>query len=390
MKILFVEWKSFGRNDLKEAFAAEGHTLVIFPLPIVESKLHDDPETEQALSSMLKKEVPDAVFSVAYFAILSKVCHAEAVPYISWTYDNPHVMLYSQTIVNPCNIIYVFDKELYLQFHNAGISTIRYMPLAANTERLDAVAGSAADAQPFSYDISFVGSLYLERHNYYDQMRDALPEYVKGYLDALIAAQLKIQGYSFIEETLTPVISDLYQALPMAIQPGGMETLEYLYANYIINRRITTVERIDLLDAVAQDHIVDLFTYYKDFELPNLRNHGPVDYNTEMPKVFRRSRINLNITLWGIQSGVPLRAFDIMGSGGFLLSNFRVDFLDCFVPGEDFVYYEDKDDLRRKVDYYLKHEDERMAIARNGHDKVAAAHTYRHRVKEMLETVFAK
>ena len=390
MKILFVEWKSFGRNDLKEAFVAEGHTLVIFPLPIVESKLHDDPETEQALSSMLKKEAPDAVFSVAYFAVISKVCQAEAVPYISWTYDNPHVMLYSQTIINPCNIIYVFDKELYMQFYKAGVSTVRYMPLAANTERLDAITGSASDIQPYSYDVSFVGSLYLERHNYYDQMRDALPDYAKGYLDALIAAQLKIQGYSFIEETLTPVISDLYQALPMAVQPGGMETLEYLYANYIINRRITTVERIDLLDAVAQDHIVDLFTYYKDFELPNLRNHGPVDYSTEMPKVFRRSRINLNITLRGIQSGVPLRAFDIMGSGGFLLSNFQADFLDFFVPGEDFVYYEDKDDLRREIDYYLKHEDERMAIARNGHDKVAAGHTYRHRVREMLETAFAK
>ena len=76
-----------------------------------------------------------------------------------------------------------------------------------------------------------------------------------------------------------------------------------------------------------------------------------------------------------------------MGAGGFLLSNFQADYLDMFVPGEDFVYYESKEDLLQKIDYYLTHEEERAAIARNGHDKVAAAHTYRHRVREMLERV---
>ncbi len=79
-----------------------------------------------------------------------------------------------------------------------------------------------------------------------------------------------------------------------------------------------------------------------------------------------------------------MRAFDIMGSGGFLLSNFQADFLDAFTPGEDFVYYESEEDLLQKIDYYLDHEDERAAIAKNGHDKVAAAHTFRHRVREML------
>ena len=28
MKILFIEWASFGNEDIKEAFTAEGHTFV--------------------------------------------------------------------------------------------------------------------------------------------------------------------------------------------------------------------------------------------------------------------------------------------------------------------------------------------------------------------------
>ena len=73
-----------------------------------------------------------------------------------------------------------------------------------------------------------------------------------------------------------------------------------------------------------------------------------------------------------------------MGSCGFLLSNYQSDFLDYFVPGKDYAFYESEEDLLNKIAYYLTHEDERIAIARNGHDKIAAGHTFRHRVKEML------
>ena len=118
--------------------------------------------------------------------------------------------------------------------------------------------------------------------------------------------------------------------------------------------------------------------------MPGITNHGGVEFYKEMPLVFKQSRINLNISLRGIKSGIPLRAYDIMGAGGFLLSNFQADFLDDFIPGEDFVYYESKEDLLQMVAYYLDHEEERKAIAKNGHDKVAKGHTYRHRIREMF------
>ena len=116
-------------------------------------------------------------------------------------------------------------------------------------------------------------------------------------------------------------------------------------------------------------------------------NHGIVDYYTEMPLVFNRSRINLNITRRGIQTGMPLRAIDILGSGGFLLSNFQSDFLEYFVPGEDFVYFESREDLIQKVDYYLAHDKEREQIAQAGHEKVMHCYTYERKIKHLLEWV---
>lgn len=389
MKIVYVEWGAFGSEDVRNAFIAEKHDLVLFLFSAVYEKRGHDEETEKRLQTLLHKETPDVVFSLNYFPVISRVCQQEDIRYISWTYDCPCYLLYSTTILAPCNIVYVFDKALYLEFHCAGISTVHYMPLAADTRRLDRIQaermGDLEGGDSSIYDISFVGSLYIEKYDYFSKIEPHLSDYAKGYLDALISAQLKIQGYNFVQELLAPVIEELYQACPVDPEPDGMESREYFYEQYVVNRRITAIERIDLLEACAQYRPLDLFTKAKELTMPNIRNHGEVDYYKEMPLVFKQSRINLNISLRGIKSGIPLRAYDIMGAGGFLLSNFQADFLDDFVPGEDLVYYESKEDLLQKVVYYLDHEEERKAIAKNGHDKVAARHTYRHRVREMLD-----
>lgn len=376
MKILFIEWASFGNADMKDAFAKEGHEVICFPFSNKDARR--DAEIEASLASRLRETVPDAVFSFNYFPLISNVCVREGVPYISWIYDSPYVMLYSYTAINSCNAIYVFDQALCREFHKAGIKTVHYLPMAANTERLDALGFP----EPV-YDISFVGSLYNESHNFFDRMEN-LTAYAKGYLEGLMNAQMNVQGCNFIQESLSPIMEELYRALPMDPNPDGVESREYLYAQYVINRKLTGLERLRLLTSITQSHTLDLFTLDPSFTLPNLRNHGTVDYFSEMPKVFKQSRINLNISLRSIKSGIPLRAFDIMGNGGFLLSNYQEDFLENFTPGVDFEYYESENDLLQKIEYYLTHEDERRAIAKNGHDKVAAGHTYRDRVREML------
>ena len=92
--------------------------------------------------------------------------------------------------------------------------------------------------------------------------------------------------------------------------------------------------------------------------------------------IFHNSKINLNITLRSIKSGIPLRCLEIMACGGFLLTNFQSDFLRHFIPDEDFVFYESKEDLLQKIDYYLSHDAERTAIARSGYEKVSRHHNY--------------
>ena len=105
-----------------------------------------------------------------------------------------------------------------------------------------------------------------------------------------------------------------------------------------------------------------------------------------MPKIFRLSRLNLCPTLKSIRSGIPLRALDILCCGGALLSNYQPELAEYFIDGKDVIMYESIEDALAKADYYLKHEDKRLQIVRNGYQKVTTHFTYPDRISSILKT----
>lgn len=108
-----------------------------------------------------------------------------------------------------------------------------------------------------------------------------------------------------------------------------------------------------------------------------------------MPFIFHQSKINLNITLRSILSGIPLRCLDIMGAGGFLLSNYQPELAEYFENGKEMVMYESQYDLLNKIDYYLSHEEEREEIARCGRIKIEKEFSYSKALPKIFDIVNA-
>jgi len=296
----------------------------------------------------------------------------------------------SYTLIYHTNYVFIFDKQEYLKLHNMGIPTVYYITLPVNGTIIDYLSKKEFNREKLTCDVSFVGSLYNEDHNFFDRLAN-VNDYTKGFLDAIMEAQLKIYGFNFLETVLSSkkILDELLRVSPYANDRYGIETPEYIYANYYLCRKITSMERIRLLTAISERFPLKLFTLNKEFKIPHVQNMGAADYYAEMPYIFANSKINLNITLKSIQSGIPLRAMDILGAGGFLLTNFQADFLDYFIPDEDFVYYTDTDDLLSKIDYYLTHEQERKEIAQNGHRKVLQNHSFEKCFQSILAIVFS-
>lgn len=394
MNILIFEWNNFGVSDVCEALQNIGSSS-----HVVSTELMLD-RVSPAFDALFDKEygtgIYDAVFTFNYSPVVSNNCSRCNIPYIAFVYDSPLVTLYSYTIINPCNYVFIFDKALYMDLKKENIPTVYYMPLAVNFRRIQKLITeskpntqeSASHAKINPCDISFVGSMYNEQHNLFERFKN-LPDFTKGYLDAAMDAQLQVYGYYFIEELLTPQILEAMQNIvPLQPNRDGVETISYLYAYYYIARKLAATERQQILSKVSQHFNTYLYTPNATPEIPHIHNMGTADYMTEMPLVFANSKINLNITLRSIRSGIPLRAMDIMGAGGFLMSNYQADFYDFFIPGEDMILYESQDDLLNKCDYYLRHDSERRQIAQNGFEKVKERHTFEVRLKEIFEIVF--
>ncbi|MBO5486310.1 MAG: glycosyltransferase family 1 protein, partial [Eubacterium sp.] len=165
------------------------------------------------------------------------------------------------------------------------------------------------------------------------------------------------------------------------------ESDAWIYANYYVYREIAARERKEILELLSEKYEVKFFTQETDLGWRNVIPAGEVDYERQMTLVFQCSKINLNISLRSIKTGIPLRVWDIMGCGGFVLTNYQEELLDYFVPNEDFVYYENYEDLQEKAEYYLTHDAEREKIARNAYEKVKRFHTYADRIREILQIV---
>ncbi len=386
--ILFIEWKSFGNLPLQEAFRKLEYEIDSIQLDqkTVDTRLGVE-YTEKLVKRLMQKPYY-CVFSFNYFPIVAMACKACRIPYVSWTYDSPFIQLYSKTLEYETNFAFVFDRGTCRDLESKGFHTY-YLPMAAPMDCYKSVLSRTGVGERYKGDISFVGSLYNEEFGNLYRYMEKLQPYERGYVDALVEAQKNIYGYNFIEKMLEQnpeLMKKIREVCPIYAKGDGLETAEWTLANYFFARKITSIERREILQLLGENYSVHLYTP-GETAIKGVRNMGKVDYYEEAPHVFANSKINLNISLRSIQTGIPLRAFDIMGCGGFLLTNYQEDYLEYFEPDEDMVIYYSYEDLLEKVAFYLEHEQERERIAQNARRKVASEHTYLQRARTMLDIV---
>lgn len=397
MRILFYCWKAYNQSDIIAALRRRGHVVDMFEMELGNFE-EDDNFTEKFTKKLFAGEntecVYDAVFSVNYFPIISDICEQlseTGLKYICWTCDSPLSTMYHESIFNKCNYIFIFDRFCYMDFKERG-ANVYYLPLAAAVERADEVIGSWQEnsqmpGQDYLYDVSFVGSMY--RKNSYDEIKDMLPDYVRGYFDALMKLQMEIYGENYIDGMLTAEIMDeLNRHFRIEKSARSFSNISLIFSTTVLGFKIAQLERYKLLGALSKRFNVSVFTDDENADFVLAHNMGPVRYWDESPVVFYASRINLNFTIRNIRSGIPLRVWDILAAGGFCITNFQPELVMYFKNGEELVWFEDEADLVRKVRYYLEHDEERRRIAKNGQKKVRELHNYDARL-EVIEGVIS-
>lgn len=388
MNILIYRYGSICEPDIIETFHKLGFQ-VDEETSLIKNKILSDNDCIQIVSERILQNQYAFVFTINFFPWLSHLCNLTHLPYLSLIVDSPVLELYDNAIKNPCNRIFMFDKASYLEFYDKNPNCIFYLPLATNVTRTNKLFNTTASELKKKYeaDISFIGSTYQEKCAF-NQIK--LPEYESGYAMGIIEAQLKVYGYNFIEEMLSDDFVQKFMKYAQNIDVAANEIPIYraIVAQHFLSVKVGEQERLRLLKLISEHFDVNMYTGSNTSSMPLIHNCGYASSLVDMPLIFHKSKINLNITAKSIRSGLSLRIFDVLGCGGFLITNFQSELPDYFEIGKDLVTYESPQDLLDKCSYYLKHEDERIEIANNGYEKVKQFHTWDIRLVQLLQLAF--
>ena len=364
--ILLYRWGSSSDIELIKAFNKAGIFFLEFNEPMKD--YHADSDFSMKMISFLEKNPVSAVISFDYFPLISMICQIRKIKYLSWIYDCPQLTLESKTLGYDNNYIFNFDALYTERLIKTGAKNCYHMPLGALPKKVDFTNIT------YEHELSFIGNLYTEDKN---RIRKAIEdnlfsEYTKGFLEGIINTQKKLYGFNLVKNSLDDSIVDEV-SLVCELSLGDMYRQDaYQLVADAMNMEVSARERLDVLGLLGRSYPLSLYTgskYPDEFKKSMIKNLGMVDYS-KVGDIYSKSKINLNITSKSIESGVPLRVFDVLSAGGFLITNYQPEIAELFVDGEELVMYTSYEDLLDKAEYYLEHDKERVEISHNGYKAI--------------------
>lgn len=333
----------------------------------------------------------DLVITQNFYAVVARACKETGIKYISWIYDSPQTALYRMEAKYDTNYIFCFDRIQIKRLQNIGVRNLFYCPLASNLLKTSLLEWSKEKKECFCGDVSFVGQLY--NHINYEGLLARLPETLQkkitGYLERNICNWKDNQN---IFGLFTPEeMVDLSSIMDTSNLEQYVIDHRFMLENSLCARYLAKEERIKTMNAMGDKFSVNFYTYNAEKEGRLMQSIvRPRISEEEMYAVFHFTKINLNLTLRSIESGVPQRVFDIMAVGGFVLSNYQPEAEVLFEPGKEIVLAHSLEEMLDLADYYLRHENERKQIARAGYERVKRDYSYEKLLGYIFQTVYGK
>lgn len=354
-------------------------------------------QEDEGIFRDLSRFRPTFVLSINLSPRLVEICEQLQLPYAAWTVDTPAFTLYQEKSRKPHVLNFIYDSNVVEKLSRIGFGNVFYLPAATNTRRLGAPLEDG-DEQRYSCDVSFVGSTALN-NEYRNLYAGRLESWLEKLLEEMMEEQVRCP-----EEFILPALINRYdQSLNLDItgqilQQTGVELTHLDYLSdfervvYHLAKEISGRYRRQVISRLGAKFGVDVYgdEGWKQVDPTGsqVRFRGQARHYLDLHRIYRLSRINLNFTRTYVgDKALPVRVFDVLGAGGFLVTNYKQDLDRLFVPGKDMVVFRDEQELFEVIGYYLQHEEERRTIIMSGLSRVRENHTFQHRAKEIWDLV---
>jgi Uncharacterized protein conserved in bacteria len=127
----------------------------------------------------------------------------------------------------------------------------------------------------------------------------------------------------------------------------------------------------------------DKMQQYMGCDIPAEWIHGYIDY-TEASKIY--SSADIVIALQNFTTQMTQRTYEILGSGGFMITSDTPEIRRWFKPGKELAVSSSPQETIDLVRHYAAHPDEREQIRIQG-ETVVAPHSYKNRAQQVIDTL---
>lgn len=272
----------------------------------------------------------------------------------------------------------VWDAAQVRELERFGVSNVIHLPMAA-TDRV--YTTEPLDPRPSEPVVSFIGG---QNTTYFDPgVTVATHNLLPGVLAHAINGDLR--DVRFLD-----VYYDLYKlADPLSpddtVEERIQKTAAYFSAKLYYNAALCIRNR-DRFVIFLKRTLADRFRLVgrRWDTVYGLSTEPPLPTSDAYFQRMRDSAININLVNGNAETALNMRHFEITAAGGFMLCQDRAELHSAFEVGKECVTFSDERDLLEKIEYYLAHPRERVAIALAGQRRTLSEHLYSHRLDTLV------
>ena len=347
MKILYVASK-YDYMDISRGYSHEHYScyetlskmpviqVVYFPYEKIKEVGRD--KMNQELRELVDKEKPDVLFTIMFTDELKKEvindiskntsCQTVALFFDdSWRFD-----IYSKYWAPYFNWVITTDFGAPAKYHKIGYKNIIKIQTAYNHFLYKSLH------VPKIYDVSFVGLAHGNRGKIIQKLEK-------------IGIKVKCWGVGW---------------------PAGRVSQEEMM-------RIFSQSKINLNFTKSSGKI------WKELISIFLRRDYKRSIKVNNPMHWIDNVRSLIPSMWSKQ--IKGRNFEVPGCGAFLLTEYVDHLEDYYDIGREVECFRSSRELAEKIDYYLKHEEEREKIAKAGYERTMREHTWEKRFNDIFKTM---
>lgn len=200
--------------------------------------------------------------------------------------------------------------------------------------------------------------------------------------------ELRRRGLKRVE--FVPLAVDKVIRYP--VLPKNEEERMRIGADIVFIGTYANEDRVGFLEKLSLDGY-DIKVYGNSWQkargVSSLKGRGAIMYKPvvgeEMSKVMNSSKIVLAFLRHHNRDEQTVRTYEIPACGAFMLHERTKEAMELFREGVEAEFFDSYEELKKKIDYYLGHPEERQRIAKSGYDKATTPeYSYADRTKKLL------